>query len=825
MRQKLSAIGLLLLIVGGCAWAQGQTAATSPVPMQETALAPVAKVPPIYPPLARQSRVEGTVVLHVLIGTDGQVKTAAFISGPGLLVQAATDAVRQWKYRPVVLDGKAVEVDTTITVTFTLGSAASSAGSPAYSIAEYNAYQAATAQKDPQQNIRLLDSFVATYPDSAMLPFVYRIYYRSYFGLKNYAQTLLYVDKLLGLESKVVDDTSRLEAEIARAYAYSAGASSDKSLQTSDAENKARKAAERGLQLLEGWQKPIEMTAEQYQQQKKDSKNLFNKVAAMSSTSLSDYPAAANFYRAVLSVDSNDAFSHYHLGIAYLLMNPPQPDDGFWEMARSIALKGLTDAEKQQVHSYFKNTVRWYEQTSCDALIDDQINDGITLAAKLENRPANWHIPNAADLAVMRDDTANFIPTLMAGGEAGKAMWLATCGLEYPGVVVKVMDAPVRENGTITFTAYRPGAQDPDAFHKELDSATKPNMEVKVVGPPDALRIKKNSLVVFTGTLVGYSQDPFLLTWNNATSVDSVMWQKKQSGEGFWSTVGNVLQGAVIVAVAMQEARAADSTDPIQASLNQSLANLNAAGQNARRQRQANSSPATTRSAAAPTMAYGLNDKSTASANPNPYPAGGPNTITGSGLPPTNPPPPSSIQLANDGSGACQACQVAANGSQNCHPVVCPVGVGNTGGGFSGSGGGNNGAGSGGGQNNSGSNSGSSSNGSSPSGSAQQTMPGGQFNNCISSFYDPAVYNWLAFKNNCTQALSVTYIFRTETGVGSTGDPGPGASFNTGYSAAEISARNGYELYICLEGYLPVDANGKFIQGGTPPKPFACKAK
>jgi len=78
------------------------------------------RVTPMYPPLARQTRISGTVRLHALIAKDGTVQQLEVISGHPLLVQAALDAVKQWRYRPTLLNGEPVEVDTTIDVIFTL---------------------------------------------------------------------------------------------------------------------------------------------------------------------------------------------------------------------------------------------------------------------------------------------------------------------------------------------------------------------------------------------------------------------------------------------------------------------------------------------------------------------------------------------------------------------------------------------------------------------------------------------------------------------------------------------------------------------------------
>jgi protein TonB len=79
------------------------------------------RIEPEYPALARQARVEGTVELHAVIARDGTIEFLEALNGHPLLVKAALDAVRQWRYRPTMLGTEAVEVDTYITVHFVLG--------------------------------------------------------------------------------------------------------------------------------------------------------------------------------------------------------------------------------------------------------------------------------------------------------------------------------------------------------------------------------------------------------------------------------------------------------------------------------------------------------------------------------------------------------------------------------------------------------------------------------------------------------------------------------------------------------------------------------
>ena len=75
---------------------------------------------PAYPPLAKQAHIQGTVRFNTVIGLDGKIIWLQVVSGHPLLIPAAQDAVRQWLYRPTLLNGNPVEVQTAIDVNFTL---------------------------------------------------------------------------------------------------------------------------------------------------------------------------------------------------------------------------------------------------------------------------------------------------------------------------------------------------------------------------------------------------------------------------------------------------------------------------------------------------------------------------------------------------------------------------------------------------------------------------------------------------------------------------------------------------------------------------------
>jgi protein TonB len=79
------------------------------------------KTQPVYPPIAKAARVQGTVVLQATISKTGSIENLHVVSGPAMLQQAALDAVKSWRYKPYLLNNDPVEVDTTVNVIFTLG--------------------------------------------------------------------------------------------------------------------------------------------------------------------------------------------------------------------------------------------------------------------------------------------------------------------------------------------------------------------------------------------------------------------------------------------------------------------------------------------------------------------------------------------------------------------------------------------------------------------------------------------------------------------------------------------------------------------------------
>ncbi|MGH9591783.1 MAG: hypothetical protein ACRD5L_01735, partial [Bryobacteraceae bacterium] len=104
-----------------------------------------------------------------------------------------------------------------------------------------------------------------------------------------------------------------------------------------------------------------------------------------------------------------------------------------------------------------------------------------------------------------------FIPYLREGGDHGKLMWLATCGLEYPEVVAKVISVDAPPDGPVVLHLYTGATAD------ETEAGTTADMEVKLTAQPEAKRVQAGDGLRFGATLVGYDQNPFMLHWDKGT--------------------------------------------------------------------------------------------------------------------------------------------------------------------------------------------------------------------------------------------------------------------------------------------------------------------
>jgi tetratricopeptide (TPR) repeat protein len=378
---------------------------------------------------------------------------------------------------------------------------------PQYTMAEYNAYQACAGEKTPAAQIKCLDDFVSKYPNSALLIYIYPLYYNDYTQLKNPQKVIEYADKLVALGDKA-EPAIRYGALYARALAYASLNSQDPAQAT-----KAREAALLGLKTIDELKKPDNMSEEDFKAQKKQPTILFNYTAGNASMILKDYAAAAASFKAVLALNPDDLTTNYNLGRAYQAMTPPQQMDAFWYFAKAVTAKGATQAQADKVKKYLKNLLVNYQGGNvCESLTDGELNELLQLAGSSADRPSSYSLPSAADIATVQKNMtiATVVTDLKAGGDKSKLTWLAACGLEFPDVPGKLLEIVPGTDAIVLKMAFV-------TSQAEFDATTTPNMDVRVVGQPQAAKLEKDSAPRFTGTLVSYDPDPtFFLHWDKA---------------------------------------------------------------------------------------------------------------------------------------------------------------------------------------------------------------------------------------------------------------------------------------------------------------------
>ena len=384
------------------------------------------------------------------------------------------------------------------------------AGKQPYTMAEYNAYQAAQAEKNPTQQIKMLDDFVSKYPNSALLVYIYPLYYNAYSQLKNWPKVMEYSDKLIALGDKA-EPPIRYQAYYARAFAYSNLPQTSPEVQNQAP--KACEAAKAGLKTLGELKKPDAMSEEDFNKQKQQPAILFNYTLAQCSMIQKDFQTAIASYKAVLEKNPDDAITSYKTGQAYMAMTPPQQMDSFWYFAKAVTAKNANQTQSNQVKTYLRKLVANYQGGNvCDTLTDAELNELLQLAGSSAERPASYKLSSAADLDAARKDMtiASVMADLKAGGDKAKVTWLASCGLEFPDVPGKLIAVTPGTDSVQLKVAFVTS----DA---EFDAKTTPDMDVKVVGQPDAAKLEKGNPVRFTGTLVAYDPDPnFMLHWDRA---------------------------------------------------------------------------------------------------------------------------------------------------------------------------------------------------------------------------------------------------------------------------------------------------------------------
>jgi tetratricopeptide (TPR) repeat protein len=169
-----------------------------------------------------------------------------------------------------------------------------------FTIAEYNTFAAAQKENSSVNQIKALDDFVSKYPNSALLVYVYPVYFQAYAKVKNYPKVIEYAGKLLALGDQA-DVKARYRAIFAWANAYNSLNSGDVALAA-----KTKELALAGIKLNANFAKPDGMEETRFEAEKKRGAIYLNATAGAAALAMKDFAAASEFFKVVQTLDPYD---------------------------------------------------------------------------------------------------------------------------------------------------------------------------------------------------------------------------------------------------------------------------------------------------------------------------------------------------------------------------------------------------------------------------------------------------------------------------------------------------------------------------------------
>jgi tetratricopeptide (TPR) repeat protein len=258
--------------------------------------------------------------------------------------------------------------------------AAAAQGSVWKSTEEYNAYQAMANEKDPQKKVALAEGFLQKYPDSAVKNYVYVAMMGAYQQLNDAPKAIDTAKKLLAIDANNLDALRYLS--FAFPFTFKPD-DPDASAELSRAESDAK----HGLDLLAKVQKPANVSDEQFQQALKPVRDIFNGTAGFVALQRKDYPAAITSFKAALEDNPSDLYATYRMGVSYLMSTPPDYNNGFWYIARAVALgRASKTADTGGIEKYLDQAYINYHGNK------DGLEDIITQAATSPNPPDGFQV-------------------------------------------------------------------------------------------------------------------------------------------------------------------------------------------------------------------------------------------------------------------------------------------------------------------------------------------------------------------------------------------------------------------------------------------------
>lgn len=360
---------------------------------------------------------------------------------------------------------------------------------------EYDSLTAMANEKDPKKRISLAEAFVQKFSNSDFKANAYVAVMQSYQQLGDSSNAIEAGKKALEA------DPDNLQALSYLSFAFPFVFKPDDPDATAKL-SRAESDAKHGLEALQKFSKPPNVTDEQFNQYVKSQRSVFNGAVGFAALQRKDYAAAIASFKAVTEDNPSDFYGFYRMGLAYLFSTPRDYDHAVWYMARAVSLaKAAKDPNGEAFEKYLKQTYVGYHGN------DQGLSDIVTQAASSANPPEAFKVAPmetpkpTGNPAIDAFNQMSF--PLKLGGEKAQKTWDALKGqpIELAGFVDGVEKGPDATTYLVHIDVLQQSKSVAGVYDIELKDTAQPNVKNLSSGDP----------VTFKGTLTSYTATPSLV--------------------------------------------------------------------------------------------------------------------------------------------------------------------------------------------------------------------------------------------------------------------------------------------------------------------------
>jgi tetratricopeptide (TPR) repeat protein len=369
---------------------------------------------------------------------------------------------------------------------------------------EYDAYMAMANEKDANKRVQLADAFLTKYPNSDFKEGAYIVEMQTYREQQQMDKAIDAAHKALQANPDSLPALNLLAFVFPFTYK---GDAPDHDAKLAEAESEAK----HGLELVQKIQKPANVPEDQFNQQIKGVRAIFNGDIGFVDLQRKDYAGAITADKAAAEDNPSDDYVYYRMGLAYLYSEPHDYDNGIWYLAHAVALaKAAKDPNAAEFEKYLKKTYVDYHGN------EDKLQDIETQAAANPNPPSGFKVgameaPKHTGNQLV-DGFNDMTFPLKFGGETAQKQWDALKGqpFEFGGSIDSVEKGTDPGTYIVKIDILDSSKATPGVYDIALKDSTQPN--VKNLQPGDLIRFK--------GTMDSYTATPNVMVTVVGTVTD-----------------------------------------------------------------------------------------------------------------------------------------------------------------------------------------------------------------------------------------------------------------------------------------------------------------